>query len=302
MNDINIFAVIISFNPKLDLLTKEYESIVHQVDGIIYIDNNSLNKDIVVSWSKNRDKVDLIQLKENYGIGVAQNAGIKRALENGATHIIIFDQDSVINDNFVESLVRAEGNALKSGINVGITGPIYRSFDDNYSYPITTLNGNKIIKIPYDSFNEYVQVSHIIASGSLIRKQVIETVGLLNESLFIDFIDFEFCFRAKKYGYDTIVTKTACMHHMMGDKQIMIFGRKIGLYSPFRRYFDARNALLIWKKNLLPSAICKHYIKLLLGKILVSFLFGPNRLHQFKYISKGLYDGLRGIDGFCTVH
>lgn len=297
-----VFAVVISYNPKLDLLTKEYESIVYQVDRIIYVDNNSQNKDDVELWSNKRDKVDLIQLNNNYGIGVAQNAGIKKAIAFGASHIIIFDQDSVINEGFVASLLKAEEKALGDGINVGITGPIYKSFDDNYSYPITTLNGKNIIEIPYNSFNEYVQVSHIIASGSLIRRQVFETVGLLNESLFIDFIDFEFCFRAKRYGYDTIVTKTACMHHMMGDKQIMIFGRKIGLYSPFRRYFDARNALLIWKKNLLPSALCKHYIKLLFGKILVSFLFGPNRLRQFKFISKGVYDGLRGIDGFCTVH
>lgn len=302
MNNLSIFAIVISFNPKLDLLTKEYESIVHQVDGIIYIDNNSLNKDAVALWSNNRDKVDLIQLDNNYGIGVAQNAGIKKALDNGATHIIIFDQDSVVNEDFVKTLFEAEENALNSGVNVGITGPIYKSFNDNYLYPIITLKGNNLIEIPYDSFKEYVQVSHVIASGSLIRRQVFEKVGLLNESLFIDFIDFEFCFRARKYGYDTIITKAACMHHMMGDKQILLFGRKIGIYSPFRRYFDARNAILIWRKNLLPTALCKHYIKILFGKILVSFMFGPDRLRQFKYISKGLYDGLRGIDGFCTVH
>lgn len=302
MKDLNIFAVIISYNPKLDLLTKEYESIVHQVDRIIYIDNNSLNKDAVVLWSNNRNKVDYIQLNNNYGIGIAQNAGIKRALDDGATHIIIFDQDSVVNEDFVKSLLRTEEFALKSGINVGITGPVYKSFEDNYSYPIITLKDNKIVKIPYNSINEYVQVSHVIASGSLIRRKVFETVGFLNESLFIGFIDFEFCFRAKKFNYDTIVTKAACMHHMMGDKQIMLFGRKIGLYSPFRRYFDSRNTLLVWKKNLLPSVLCRHYMKLLFGKILISFLFGPQRLRQFKYISKGLYDGFRSIDGFCTIH
>ena len=36
-----LFAIVISYNPKLILLTKEYESVVNQVDRIIYIDENS---------------------------------------------------------------------------------------------------------------------------------------------------------------------------------------------------------------------------------------------------------------------
>lgn len=291
-----LFAIVISYNPMLDLLTKEYESIVHQVDRIIYIDNNSFNKDAVVLWSNNREKVDLIQLNKNYGIGVAQNDGIKRALNNGASHIIIFDQDTVVSDDFVQCLIQAESSALKTGVNVGLTGPIYRSYD-NYQYPVWSIEKEKLVKIPQEDIGDYRQVTHIIASGSLIRKDVFEKAGLMREDWFLGYIDFEFCFRAAQYGFKTIVTQNACMHHQMGDHQVVIFGRKIGLYSPFRRYFDCRNTILIQKEDIFPKVFRRYYLRLIVGKVIVSLVFGPSRLKQIRFCVKGFYDGMRGKTG-----
>lgn len=297
-----IYAIVISFNPNIELLSREYTSVSSQVERIIYIDNLSNNRIDVVQWMEDKtQKAELILMPTNEGIGAAQNAGIKRALSKGASHIIIFDQDSVVEDGFVEALLKAEKEAISNGVKVGLTGPIYKSFDDNYLYPIITLSGNCLKKIPHDSFKTYVNVSHIIASGSLIRCEVFTHVGLLIENLFIDFIDFEYCFRARKYGYESIVTRNACMHHLMGDRQIKIMGRKIGIYSPFRRYFDSRNVILIRKKNLLPKTLCNYYLKLLFGKVVISIIFGPKRLKQLKYISIGIWDGIRGIDGICTI-
>lgn len=300
MNDLNIIAVIISFNPKLDLLTKEYESIVHQVDGIIYIDNNSRNKDDVELWSNKREKVDLIKLNNNYGIGVAQNAGIKKALACGASHIIIFDQDSVINEGFVESLLRAEEKALGDGIKVGLTGPVYRSYDD-YAYPVWSVEESKLVRIPQEGIRDYRMVTHIIASGSLIRRETLLKVGLMREDLFLGYIDFEYCFRAAEYGYKTIVTRHACMRHQMGDKQILIHGRKIGLYSPFRRYFDCRNTILIQRDKLFPKSLKRYYLKLIFGKVIISLFYGPKRWKQLQYCLCGFFDGIRGKAGECSI-
>ena len=155
--------------------------------------------------------------------------------------------------------------------------------------------------IPLDRLDNYSVVSHIIASGSLIRSEVVEKIGLLREDWFIGFIDFEYCFRATQYGYSSIVTKKACMRHMMGDRQIVIKGRKIGLYSPFRRYFDCRNTILIQNEAVFPRVFKKRYLKLIIGKVIISLIYGPSRLKQFRYCMKGFYDGLRGISGKCTV-
>ncbi len=295
-----IFAIIITYNPDIDLLNNEYESLANQVDRFIYVDNDSINKKSILSWSSTKDKCQYIFLDSNQGIGAAQNAGIKFALSEGATHVILFDQDSVVESNFVDNLYNAEQSAIADGLNVGMTGPIYRGYDD-FEYPICSIENNKFVKKTLDSFEKYCKVSHIIASGSLIKKEVFEKIGLLREDWFIGYIDFEYCFRAAKKGFVSIVTKKACMRHQMGDRQIFICGRKIGIYSPFRRYFDCRNTLLIQKEDIFPKVLRRHYLKLVFGKFGISLIYGPKRLQQFLYCLRGFYDGLRGRVGKCSL-
>ena len=158
-----------------------------------------------------------------------------------------------------------------------------------------------MVKIPQDEIGDYRQVTHVIASGSLIRREVFEQAGLMREDWFLGYIDFEFCFRAAEYGFLTIVTKNACMHHQMGDSQIVIQGRKVGLYSPFRRYFDCRNTLLIQRAETFPKVLRRYYLRLVFGKVIVSIIFGPYRLNQVKYCLRGFYDGLRGHSGKCSI-
>lgn len=295
------YAVIISFNPNIDLLTAEYNSIVPQVEKIIYVDNLSHNRNDIEIWLKGKEKASIIWLDDNEGIGKGQNEGIKLALKEGASHIILFDQDSVVADNFVSELYKAEIKAKNEGINVGITGPIYKSHDDGYGYPIISIENNRFIKIPIDSFHDYKIVSHIIASGELIRREVFENIGLMREDYFIEYVDFEYCFRAAKYGYKTIVSKNACMNHQMGDNQIMVLGRKIGIYSPFRRYFSCRNSLLIQRETIYPKVFRRKYLKLAIGKFIISCIYGPSRLKQLKYCLKGWYDGFHNNSGKCTI-
>lgn len=297
-----IFAVIITYNPSIELLDAEYNSIAPQVERIIYVDNFSKNREDIKQWMHNRQPAEVIWLEENEGIGIAQNAGIQAALQCGATHIIIFDQDSVVSPDFVQNLYCAEQQALSDGINVGLTGPVYYSPDGKYAYPILNIGNNKMQRLPLkDMTGDYMEVSHIIASGELIRRETIEKAGLMKETWFIGYIDFEYCFRAAQYGFSTIVTKNATMYHQMGDRQVKILGRKIGIYSPFRRYFDCRNTILIQKDKILPKCLCHYYLKLLAGKVLISFIFGPSRLLQFKYCLNGLVDGLKGKTGKCPL-
>ncbi len=295
-----IYAVIISYNPDIPLLSREYDSIIPQVDKIVYVDNCSINKSEIHNWAMSKEKVCLINNDSNLGIGAAQNVGIKFALSEDVTHIILFDQDSVVESNFVDNLYKAESMAITEGLNVGLTGPIYRGYD-GFEYPICSIENNKFVRKSLDSFANYCKVSHIIASGSLIKREVFEKIGLLREEWFIGYIDFEYCFRAAKYGFVSIVTKKACMQHQMGDRQIFLCGRKIGIYSPFRRYFDCRNTLLIQKEKIFPKALRRHYLKLVFGKFGISLICGPKRLQQFRFCLRGFYDGLRGRVGKCSL-
>lgn len=301
VNEPKVYAVVISYNPNMILLRNEFNSISHQVDTIIYVDNQSVNRSEIVAWCSSKNNVMLICMDDNEGIGAAQNAGIRQALADGASHVIIFDQDTVVDDGFVDALLAAEGKAINDGINVGITGPIYFSHDDGFSYPILTIEDGIYKTISPTDFDTYCQVSHLIASGELIRREVLESCGFMSEDYFIEYVDYEYCFRIAKQGYKCIVTNKAKMCHQMGDKQIMIRGRKIGIYSPFRRYFTCRNAFLIQKESIYPKIFRKRYLRLALGKFAISVIYGPNRFQQLRYCCKGIWDGIIGRSGKCTV-
>lgn len=296
-----IIAIIITYNPEIGLLEKEYKSIISQVDYIIYVDNKSDNCEEIRKWGGGLDNVSFIWRPKNEGLGVAQNIGIKKALKEGASHVIIFDQDSIVDDDFVCSLINVEKKALSDGINVGLVGPVYRSYKDNYAYPIWSVEEGRLINIPQENIHDYCVVTHIIASGSLIRRETIEKVGLMCEELFLGFIDYEYCFRAAWYGFHSIVTNRASMHHLMGDNQIEICGRKIGLYSPFRRYFDCRNTLLIQRMPFFPKPIKRYYLKIIFVKFLISIIYGPHRMKQIYYCLRGFYDGILGRFGMCSI-
>lgn len=295
-----VFAVIITYNPKIQLLDLECTSISPQVDHIVYVDNGSKNSQEVEVWASEKENVSFVWLNDNKGLGAAQNVGIRHALEAGASHIILFDQDTVVDKNFVTSLIEAEKSAIKDGLNVALTGPVYRSYD-GFAYPVCSVEEGKLVRISHNSIDGYRLVSHIIASGTLIRREALLQVGMMREDLFLGYIDFEYCFRAARYGFNCIVTNKACMRHQMGDSQIVIHGRKIGIYSPFRRYFDCRNTLLIQKDKTFPKVIRSYYLKLVLGKVFISLLYGPQRWKQLRYCLIGFYDGLLGRGGKCSI-
>lgn len=295
----NITAVVVTYNPNLEMLDKEYNSIVGQVSRLIYVDNFSKDHYKLSEWASDKDNLQFIWLESNKGLGFAQNIGLKKAFEEGASHVILFDQDSVIDSGYVESLLKAEQLAIAQGHNVGLSGPIYQSHDESYFYPIVSIVNGKFTNIALGSFKDYVVVSHIIASGSLIRKELFEKVGLLEDKYFISYIDHEYAFRASKYGFETIVAKKAYMKHQMGDSQVKVLGRKIGLYSPFRRYFDCRNTMLIQKNPYFPKVYKRHYLKYIIGKFIISLIYGPQRMNQIKFSFRGFYDGIIGKTGKC---
>ncbi|HGO4357789.1 TPA: glycosyltransferase family 2 protein, partial [Klebsiella pneumoniae] len=68
-------------------------------------------------------------------------------------------------------------------------GPKFYDKDSGYEYPATVYKGPFIKKIPV--VDEPVEATFVIASGSLMRTEVLKDVGLMLDDFFIDFVDVE---------------------------------------------------------------------------------------------------------------
>ena len=73
----------------------------------------------------------------------------------------------------------------------------------------------------YGSGNErIIEVQQTLSSGSLIPKKAFIEIGGMEEDLFIDLVDYEWCWRAQKQGFSTFVTKEVKMAHRLGEDVI----------------------------------------------------------------------------------
>lgn len=298
----NVYAIIVTYNPEIKLLNQQFLSLSEQVKGIVYVDNGSTNIEEIIKFHEKRPKlsnVNFIFNTENMGLGFAQNQGIKVAFEDGADHIVLLDHDSVLEYGFIEGLLTTEEQQTNNGIKVGLVGPIFFNSENGEQYPVILEKGFSRKKIrPKTGFTV---VSFTIASGSLFSKEVLSDVGLMDEGLFVDFIDNEWCWRAQAKGYQIIVTANAKMKHQIGDRRITFLNRNMSSHSPQRRYYLTRNGIQAFRYKHVPmitkfGITFRNIIRLII--IVIKF---PNRKEYLKYCWAGIVDGIKGVQGPCTV-
>lgn len=277
-----IIAVIVTYNPEPDLLIKQFNSLISQVDRIIYVDNNSSND---FRENLKSDRIEFILNENNLGLGKAQNQGIENAFGQNATHVILFDQDSIADQNLVLELVNTQENTFGKD-NVALVGPaIY----NNYDTPPTVAKVVK--KLGWSITQEFlkdvdVEVEYCIASGSLISREAYDNVGKINEDLFIDALDLEWCQRAKYKGFRILQSSKAKIYHQLGNGA----KDKILSHSPLREFYICRNNILLIKMKHIP-----------LGYRLRKLVFTPlrplNALFRLKirYFLAGIKGILKGI-------
>jgi len=292
----SVCAIIVTYNPDILLFERVLESIVSQVDGVIVIDNNSTSKlDVTLDFS-DKEKVHLLTLPDNVGLAKAQNMAIKIA-QGKYSHIILFDQDSVISELFISNLLTCEKNLVADGCNVAAVGPSFFDPVSGLAYPATRYLGPFIQRVSLA--DAPIEATFIIASGCLIRMAVLDDVGLMKEELFIDYIDVEWSLRAHAKGYSVFIAPQAKMAHTIGDRRLSIFGRTISVHSPLRRYYLVRNSFLMLRLDYIPWGYKLRELVFNFIRTGVGFYTATQKMVFCKYFSMALRDGLLGRFGPC---
>jgi rhamnosyltransferase len=117
----------------------------------------------------------------------------------------------------VATLLAAEGDLLGKGKQVAAVGPQF--IDENSGNPSPAIRHYyfRIQKLYLDpSSSDPVETDHMIASGSIIRTSVLDSVGAMREDFFIDWVDIEWCMRARSMGYLSYYVPSVVMKHSVG--------------------------------------------------------------------------------------
>ena len=105
------------------------------------------------------------------------------------------------------------------------------------AYSSTTYDKYKRIK----NFAEVVEVREVMLSGMIIPVSIFEEVGKFREDFFMDLIDFEWCWRARFFGFKIFQSKKALAYHSLGEGDKNFLGINISIPKPERITTQIRN-------------------------------------------------------------
>jgi rhamnosyltransferase len=282
----SVWAVIVTHNPTPDF-EQNVRVLVPQVEKLIIVDNqsSSATRKFVAKVASTYE-TEVIWGQQNLGIAAALNAGADVALASDRSRwILMLDQDSHVPPDFVATMFDAyEACPFKD--EVALIGA-------NYQLKFRTLQapgGDGQARM-------FREVETLMTSGTLVKGRFFSECGSLDESFFMDYVDHEFCFRVRRHGLRIIQANSAILQHQLGSPTVhRLFGRDFTTsnYSPNRRYHQARNRLVFYRRYFSSDAlwiVCDWFRWF--REILKIIVVEPDRETKLANIARGVWDGLK---------
>ncbi len=297
MTPTSVAAIVVLFHPPPGSVRRLLAGIREQVNQVWLIDNTpAMGEAADPEWKA--AGVVFRALGENRGIAAAQNAGIREALAAGSTHVLLLDQDSFLPPGTVEALLAGERRLLGRGMAVAAVGPVFVDEKTGLRNKTHHHRWLRLVKpfVPAEA-TEPLETDWLIASGSLVRSEVLMRIGLMREELFIDGVDMEWGLRARSLGLRSFIVPTARISHSIGDAFIKLLGVSVMVHSEVRNYYMARNWMYLLRLRTM-GARWRSGLPLHLAKfLLVHTWFATPRHKRATLFVRALWDGAFGRMG-----
>ncbi|EMY76225.1 glycosyltransferase, group 2 family protein [Leptospira weilii serovar Ranarum str. ICFT] len=288
-------AVIVTYNPNFSTTLKNIGNLNSNGVPVLIVDNHSKNVSEIRS-STGKQNI-LMENGGNFGLGTALNQGIEYAQINRYSHVWLFDQDSLLESSGIRVfLQRVKEYEVKENDTRRIEG--YKSENDtgkiaSFGPNIFDTIKNRNIYGIQENENGILNAEFIITSGSFYSLKVLNDVGPIYEDFFIDYLDYEWCFRANHKGYVHKIVSETKMDHSIGNDSRNILGFfKVAIHSPFRWYFLFRNGILMCKMPHVPFRFKLEVILKTCFRFLILPFFSNSIYQTYRHIFRGIRDGI----------
>lgn len=241
----------------------------------------------------------LLQMPENGGIAAAINAGVQLLEKEGVQYLWIFDQDSQPRSQALAAMLHTlkQQHASDSETTAAVV-PLIHDLHGRQTLPyLVALPQGRIVTAPHRT---NAPVLAAIASGMLIPITAWQHIGPMNEALFMDHVDTEWCMRARHLGYHITVCTQAVIDHELGEGQATrLLGVKVvrRVRKPERTYTMIKNG---WQIATLPHAPVGWRRYMMRQSLMIAakaLLWGPDRLQQMRAIARAMIDARQPLPG-----
>lgn len=254
----NVFISLLNFNNPaatdqcLESIEKTNKN--NLIVSVVVIDNASL-----IQYKNERPyktfSYHFLRNNINSGFSGGQNKGMHYAIEHGADYVIVLNNDTILDKEFLVNITDAAEKEKKAGL---FSPKIY--FSKGYEFHKTRyseeekghviwyaggkFDWNSVIgkhigvdEVDTGQFNKIFETDFATGCCVLIKKEVIEKVGYFDERYFLYYEDADFSERVKKNGFSILFVPNAKLWHKNADASG-------GSGSHLQDYFISRNRLL----------------------------------------------------------
>jgi len=239
-----VTVIIPSWNGK-DLLKPCLDSLYHQEfqDFVTIVVDNGSTDESVPFVKEHFPQVRVISFENNTGFSAAVNAGIAAA---ESPYIALLNNDTEVHPLWLKELVEALEADPKAGSAASkilfFSDPAsVNSAGDEFSF-FGVAYQRRLMRGDSDLFNEPRYVFSACGATALYRKELLETIGLFDETFFAYHEDVDLGFRAQLADYRCLFVPKAVVYH----KYQMTSSR----VSSLRVYLNERNKYFVLIKNL----------------------------------------------------
>lgn len=247
MNITEMYIILVNWNkPFLTLeCVKSIKTSYFTNYKIVVVENGSTDNSLEILT--NNDDFHLITSSKNLGYTGGNNIAIKYCLKKNPDFIFLLNNDTLLLPNTIEILL----NSAKNDNTIGIIQPkifFYPETDKLWCGPTSF---NKILltsrlegygKFDTIKFNNYKELPFSVGCATLIKKEVFNSIGLLDDDFFAVCEDVDFGIRAIKANYKIIYEPNSIIYHL----ESVSAG---GINNYFYVFLQTRSQILLIKKH-----------------------------------------------------
>lgn len=229
MADVSI--IIVNWNGK-DLLRKCLEHVAahtHQVSYELIVVDNASSDGSQAMVRQDFPAVKLIENSENVGFARANNQGI--AVSQGR-YVLLLNSDAFVQDTTLDVMVAFMDAHPEAGLSAcqllyedGRLQPSCYAFPSLKSEFYTAIHFDKLFLrsrefggylMTWWDFNDVREVDSVMGAFMLVRREVIDQVGGMDESYFMYSEEMDWCFRIKRQGWKILYNPAVQTVHLWG--------------------------------------------------------------------------------------
>jgi GT2 family glycosyltransferase len=260
-----VFIIVLNWNGKHHLqdCLDSLSSLDYPNYRILLVDNNSKDGSLSLATDK-YPHVESIQNSDNLGFAEGNNVGIRYALSKRADYVVLLNNDTRVEPDFLQHLIQ-RGEAKNK---TGVLGGTILMFSNPLIVNSTGVNLN-LFAYGWDRDfgenriaigNEGGEVLAVSGCLMAIKREVLEEVGLLDPKFFAYFEDVDFCLRVwSRSDFTVEYVPHAVVYHK--------FSASSGDTSLFKRRLMMRNQYRVFFKHFPPAQIMKIFPRLSLHRL-----------------------------------